>query len=281
MDKTKKILTKILLYFVEIFVIVVSIFPILWVIASSFKTNGEILSSPLALPSSISFEPYIHLFQEYNFPIYFLNSLLAAGISTFVSLLFYAMGGYVIAKFRFPGRGLLFALFTVTLLVPGHSRTQPIFSLITQLNLYDSIWGVTVVYLSAGMAMSIFVLKAGFMAIPASLDEAAGLEGCGFFRTFWSINLPLAKSALSTAGILMFLERILFRVSAHRFRYAAHAADRAGFLHQRILLQLYFPVRRADGRGAAGHHPVRFRAGAGAGQRRVQRRQGLMIPHRF
>lgn len=118
MDKTKKILTKILLYFVEIFVIVVSIFPILWVIASSFKTNGEILSSPLALPSSISFEPYIHLFQEYNFPVYFLNSLLAAGISTFVSLLFYAMGGYVIAKFRFPGRGLLFALFTVTLLVP-------------------------------------------------------------------------------------------------------------------------------------------------------------------
>ena len=205
MDKTKKILTKILLYFVEIFVIVVSIFPILWVIASSFKTNGEILSSPLALPSSISFEPYIYLFQEYNFPVYFLNSLLAAGISTFVSLLFYAMGGYVIAKFRFPGRGLLFALFTVTLLVPGHSRTQPIFSLITQLNLYDSIWGVTVVYLSAGMAMSIFVLKAGFMAIPASLYEAAGLEGCGFFRTFWSINLPLAKSALSTAGILMFL----------------------------------------------------------------------------
>ena len=95
----------------EIFVIVVSIFPILWVIASSFKTNGEILSSPLALPSSLSFEPYIHLFQEYNFPVYFLNSLLAAGISTFVSLLFYAMGGYVIAKFRFPGRGLLFALF--------------------------------------------------------------------------------------------------------------------------------------------------------------------------
>lgn len=205
MEKTKKILTKVLLYFVEIFVIVVSVFPILWVIASSFKTNGEILSSPLALPTSISFEPYAYLFREYNFPIYFLNSLLAAGISTVVSLLFYAMGGYVIAKFRFPGRGLLFALFTVTLLVPGHSRTQPIFSLVTQLNLYDSIWGVTLVYLSAGMAMSIFVLKAGFMAIPASLDEAASLEGSGFFRTFWSINLPLAKSALSTAGILMFL----------------------------------------------------------------------------
>ena len=115
------------------------------------------------------------------------------------------LGAYVIAKFEFPGRKLLFALFTITLLVPSHSKTQPIFSLITKLNLYDSIWGVTLVYLSAGMAMSIFVLKAGFMAIPKSLDEAATLDGASFFRTFWTINLPLAKSALATAGILMFL----------------------------------------------------------------------------
>ena len=97
------------------------------------------------------------------------------------------MGAYVIAKFEFPGRKLLFALFTITLLVPSHSKTQPIFSLIMKLNLYDSIWGVTLVYLSAGMAMSIFVLKAGFMAIPKSLDEAATLDGASFLRT-----LPIA-----------------------------------------------------------------------------------------
>ena len=73
------------------------------------------------------------------------------------------------------------------------------------LNLYDNIWGVTLVYLSAGMAMSIFLLKAGFMAVPRALDEAAAIEGAGFFRIFWMINLPLTKSALTTAGILMFL----------------------------------------------------------------------------
>ena len=182
-----------------------SVFPILWVIMSSFKTNGEILTSPLALPTSFSLDAFIHLFQNYSFPIYFLNSLLAAGISTLVSLFFYAMGAYVIAKFNFPGRRLLFVLFTITLLVPGHSKSQPIFSLISDLGLFDSIWGVTLVYLSAGMAMSIFVLKAGFMAIPKSLDEAAIIDGAGFMRTFLLINLPLAKSALSTAGILMFL----------------------------------------------------------------------------
>lgn len=205
MNTVKKTATQAFMYLVELVVILLSVFPILWVVMSAFKTNGEILSSPLALPTSFSLDTFVYLFETYNFPVYFLNSLLAAGVSTLVSLLFYAMGAYVIAKFEFPGRKLLFILFTITLLVPGHSKSQPIFSLVSDLGLFDSIWGVTLVYLSAGMAMSIFVLKADFMAIPKSLDEAAIIDGAGFMRTFWSINLPLAKSALSTAGILMFL----------------------------------------------------------------------------
>ena len=205
MNTVKKTATQAFMYLVELVVILLSVFPILWVVMSAFKTNGEILSSPLALPTSFSLDTFVYLFETYNFPVYFLNSLLAAGVSTLVSLLFYAMGAYVIAKFEFPGRKLLFILFTITLLVPGHSKSQPIFSLVSDLGLFDSIWGVTLVYLSAGMAMSIFVLKAGFMAIPKSLDEAAIIDGAGFMRTFWSINLPLTKSALSTAGILMFL----------------------------------------------------------------------------
>lgn len=205
MSTVKKAACQAFMYLVELVVILLSVFPILWVVMSAFKTNGEILTSPLALPTSFSLDVFVHLFETYNFPVYFLNSLLAAGVSTLVSLLFYAMGAYVIAKFEFPGRKLLFILFTITLLVPGHSKSQPIFSLVSDLGLFDSIWGVTLVYLSAGMAMSIFVLKAGFMAIPKSLDEAAIIDGADFMRTFWSINLPLAKSALATAGILMFL----------------------------------------------------------------------------
>ena len=203
--KLKKGLTRTFMYAIEIFVIVISAFPILWVIMSAFKTNGEILTNPLALPTSITLDTFAHLFDTYNFPVYFLNSLLAAGVSTIVSLLFYSMGAYVIAKFRFPGRQLLYILFTITLLVPSHSKTQPIFGLVMQLGLYDNIWGVTFVYLSMGMAMSIFILKAGFMAVPKSLDDAAIVDGASFLRVFWRINLPLAKNSLTTAGVLMFL----------------------------------------------------------------------------
>lgn len=205
MERIKKILTGSMMYALMLFVVIISLFPVLWVINASFKTNAEILSNPFSLPGSLSFEAYQYLFANYSFGRYFANSLLAAGVSTIVSLMFYAMGAYVLAKFNFPGKNLFFVLFTITLLVPAHSRTQPIFSLIMHLNLYDNIWGVTLVYLSAGMAMSIFLLKAGFMAVPRALDEAAAIEGAGFFRIFWMINLPLTKSALTTAGILMFL----------------------------------------------------------------------------
>ncbi len=205
MAKSKNIGVKIFLHAVQIFVIVVSVFPILWVIVSSFKTNGQILSSPFSLPTSISFEPYIYLFEKYNFLRYTFNSLLVAASSTLVSLFFFAMGGYALGKYRFPGRNLIFALFTITMLVPTQAKAQPIFSLIMKLNLYDNIWGLALVYLSSGMAMSIFVLRSTFMSIPKSLDEAAMLDGVGFFRIFWSINLPLAKNGLATAGVLMFL----------------------------------------------------------------------------
>ena len=201
----KRFTLKTFLFIVMLFTVTVSIFPIIWVIMSAFKTNAQILSNPFSLPTSISFDAFAYIFEKYDFVRYFINSFVICISSTAVSLIIFAMGGYVLAKFRFPGRNIIFALFTITLLVPGQSKAQPIFSLIMKMNLYDNIWGLAVVYLSMGLAMSMFILKSTFMSIPKSLDEAAALEGAGFFTTFWKINLPLAKSGLATAGILMFL----------------------------------------------------------------------------
>ncbi|GKX28230.1 sugar ABC transporter permease [Vallitalea longa] len=205
MNKTKKILSKIFTYVVIVFTIIVSTFPIIWVIISSFKTNGEILSSPFSLPSSINFDAYMYLFEKYDFLTYAINSILITSVATLGSLIIYALGAYVIAKYDFPGKNLFYVLFTLTLLVPAHSRTQPIFSLIMKLNLYNTREALMLVYLSGGMAMSMFILKSTFMAIPKSFDEAASIEGAGFFKVFYKINLPLAKNGLLTAGVLMFL----------------------------------------------------------------------------
>ena len=150
-------------------------------------------------------DAYSYIFEKYNFVSYFFHSLLVSLGSTFVSLLIYSMAGYALSKFRFPGRNLLFTLFTITLLVPATAKAQPIFSLIVRMGLINTLSGLSMVYVSSGMAMSLFILRAAFLSVPKELDESARLDGAGFFRTFWKINLPLARSGMATAGILMFL----------------------------------------------------------------------------
>lgn len=198
-------LFKAFMYLTLIFTVAVSVYPILWVIQSSFKSNAAILSSPFSLPDTYNFDAYVSVLNQYSFGLYGLNSLLVSTLSTALSLLIFSMSAYVFAKFRFPLKNLIYVLFTITLLVPGHTKTQPIFSLIMRLNLYDTKTGLGLVYLSGGIAMSLFVLRATFMGIPMELNEAADIDGAGFMRTFLQINLPLAKNGLTTAGILMFL----------------------------------------------------------------------------
>ena len=140
------------------FTILLSLFPIVWVILSSFKTNAAILSDPFSLPTSFSLEPYSYIFSKYDFIGYFLNSTLVSLSATLLALLIYAMGAYVFAKYNFPGKNLLFILYSITLLVPAQSKAQPIFSLLIHLNLYDSLPGLSLVYISMGLAMSTFVL---------------------------------------------------------------------------------------------------------------------------
>jgi raffinose/stachyose/melibiose transport system permease protein len=201
----EKMVFYVLVYMLFAFVVVVSVGPLLWVMISSFKTNAEILTEPFALPRKIDFGPYISVIKGNNFLRYALNSVIISTTSTAGSLIMYAMGAYVFARFNFPFKNVLFTLFVLTMLVPGHTKTQPIFYIIMKLNLYNTRTGIGLVYLSGGIAMSLFVMRAAFMAIPREMSEAAVIDGIGFFRNFWQMHVPLAKNGLATAGILMFL----------------------------------------------------------------------------
>lgn len=210
MNKTKTtgwFLTRVFMYTFIILTVVISVFPVLWVILSSFKTNAEILNGAYVMPTSLDagIEAYKYLFEKYDFLGYFINSLKVSIGSTVISLVIYSMAGYALAKFRFPGRNLLFSLFTITLLVPSTAKAQPIFSMIIDMGMYNTLTGLSLVYISCGMAMSLFILRAAFLSVPKELDEAARIDGAGFLRTFFTVNVPLAKSGMATAGILMFL----------------------------------------------------------------------------
>lgn len=200
-----KLIKGIISYGILLFTVIVSIFPILWIAMSAFKTNGQILSNPFSLPTSFDFTPFIKAFTQYNFLLYTFNSFFISSLATLMALFIFTLAAYVLAKYEFRGKNLFYILFTLTLLVPGHTKAQPIFSLILSLDIYDTPWALILVYLSNGMALAVFILKAAFNTIPKSLDEAALIDGANFWKIFTKINLPLIKSGLATAGILMFL----------------------------------------------------------------------------
>ena len=103
MKLVKKISVKTIMYFLLIFTVVVSVFPILWVIMSSFKTNGEIMSGPFVLPSQINFDAYRYLFENYDFLTYTINSIYVSFVPTILALVIYTAAAYVIAKYNFTG----------------------------------------------------------------------------------------------------------------------------------------------------------------------------------
>jgi raffinose/stachyose/melibiose transport system permease protein len=192
-------------YLVLVFTVVVSIGPILWIIFSSFKSNKAILSNPFSLPTGIDFHAYLQVLKMNNFLRYFSNSVIISVSSTLIALFFYALAAYAFAKYDFKGKKVLFILFSITLLIPGFATAQPIFSLINLTGLYDTKTALIVVYISSGLAVSLFILRATFMSIPKELDESAYIESANFWQVFFYINLPLAKSGLATAGVLLFL----------------------------------------------------------------------------
>jgi raffinose/stachyose/melibiose transport system permease protein len=192
-------------YLVFAFVLIISVAPFIWVLISSFKTNREILGSAFTLPSKISFDGYRIALELANIPMRFLTSLTVASSATVISILFYSMAAYVLARFNFKLKNFVYGLLICSMLIPGNSMLQPIYTIIRTLGLYDKKGALILVYSGFGMAMTLFLLKGFFQTIPRELDEAALIDGAGFFTVYFRIMLPLAKPAFVSAAILTFI----------------------------------------------------------------------------
>lgn len=183
----------------------VALFPIVWVIMSSFKTNAEILSNGIGLPSSLSPDGYIAALTISPILKYFGNSVVITVITTVLNVLFLAMAAYVFARVRFRGKNLLYFILSLSLVVPTTALLQPVYSVVTTMGLYDTKMGLILVYTAINMPMSLLILRGTFQSIPRALEEAAYLDGAGFLRTFFQIVLPCAKGGLTSAAVLTFL----------------------------------------------------------------------------
>ena len=187
------------------FFVVISIGPLIWIIMSSFKSNKEILSSAFALPSSFSLSGYKAALDMAPIFKFYGNSIIISVLSTLLNVVVVSMAAYVLARHKFKGSTFVTLLLSVSLLIPTAALLMPIYKIMTALGLFDTRTGLILVYAALGLPTSLFIFKSYFQSIPKELEEAACIDGAGFFRTFFVIVFPLAKPGLATGAILQFL----------------------------------------------------------------------------
>jgi raffinose/stachyose/melibiose transport system permease protein len=182
-----------------------AIFPFLWLVLASLKTNAELLDDPFKLPKVFQFKNYTDAIEAAGLGRLIINSLVISTSATFLNILFSSMVAFAIARHTFWGRNVLFLTISAGILVPLNALIIPYFAIINYLNLYDTRTGLILVYCAIGLPVSTFILTVFFKSIPKEIEEAAYLDGCNFVSRYFRIMLPLALPGLATAGTFQFI----------------------------------------------------------------------------
>jgi raffinose/stachyose/melibiose transport system permease protein len=182
-----------------------AIFPFLWLVLASLKTNAELLDDPFKLPKVFQFKNYTDAIEAAGLGRLIINSLVISTSATFLNILFSSMVAFAIARHTFWGRNVLFLTISAGILVPLNALIIPYFAIINYLNLYDTRTGLILVYCAIGLPVSTFILTEFFKSIPKEIEEAAYLDGCNFVSRYFRIMLPLALPGLATAGTFQFI----------------------------------------------------------------------------
>ena len=192
----------VVLYAIALLTAAVILVPIGYGVLGGFKDNGQLSSNPLGLPSPWVMSNYTGILGSPDFWRPLWNTTFIAVATTLLTVAVAAMAGFIFARFAFRGREMLFMLFTIGLMFPFAVAILPLFVLLRQLDLLNNPLGVILPQAAFGLPVTIIILRAFFRAIPAELEEAATLDGCGPLGFFWRILLPMARPALATVSVL-------------------------------------------------------------------------------
>jgi N-acetylglucosamine transport system permease protein len=181
------------------------IFPMLWSVMTSFKTDQEIFFSPWALPKTLVFDNFVRAWVKARMGAYLINTLVIIIPALFLTLLLSAMASYVLARFEFRGRTFITYLFLLGMIFPIFLALVPLYFVMTKLKLLDTYPGLILVYVAFSLSFTTFFLTNFFRTLPKELGEAALMDGANQFDIFSRVYLPLAKPGLITMGIFNFL----------------------------------------------------------------------------
>ncbi|MCX6048584.1 MAG: carbohydrate ABC transporter permease [Chloroflexi bacterium] len=204
--RRQQLLGRTLLYTIAIVASILFMMPFAWTVFSSLKSPSELYMFPPSwLPTTPRFANYAEVFDVSPFGRWLWNSVIVAGLATFGAVLSAALTGYSFARFRYPGRDLIFLLTLGTLMLPAEVTLIPLYLLFNKAGWLDSYRPLIVPSFFGGGAFLIFMMRQFFLTLPRDLDEAARIDGAGYLRIFWQIILPLSIPALVTAAIITFI----------------------------------------------------------------------------
>jgi multiple sugar transport system permease protein len=183
------------------------LFPLFWLLSSSFKMEAEIFKSPPSLfPSRLYLDPYLDQFKgQYNMFRSFLNSCIISGGTMALSVILSSMAAYGLARFTFRGRKILILSFLITQMLPATLILTPLFIIFNKLNFYNTFWGPMIADATIAIPFSVLMLRTYFLSIPKELDDSARVDGCNALMAFWKIMLPIAYPGAVVVAVFSFL----------------------------------------------------------------------------
>lgn len=205
MHNNKSLSKIIFIYCLLIIIAILMLFPLLWLVSTSFKSAGEDIFTfpPQFIPQQFTFENFTLVWQNYPFGRYLLNSSITAVLTVILNLLFCSLAAYPLARLNFKGKDLIFALVIATIMIPFQIVMIPLYIFAVQFGLRNNYLGIILPNLAS--AFGIFLLRQAFQGVPKELEEASRIDGCSEIGIWWHIMLPAVRPATITLAIFVFI----------------------------------------------------------------------------
>ncbi len=181
---------------------VVFLYPVALMVLTAFKTTPEIFKNPFGLPAELTFKGFRTVWERANFGNYLRNSLLITSASALLLVATAAPAAYALARYSFRLRGALFLFFLAGIMIPIRLGILPLYLLMRDLGLIDTPFALILTYAASGTPMAVFLLSVFFRNLPRELEDAARIDGCTEWQTFYRVMLPLVKPGLATVIII-------------------------------------------------------------------------------
>ncbi|OIO38296.1 MAG: sugar permease [Candidatus Omnitrophica bacterium CG1_02_46_14] len=204
-EKVRRVTTSFFIHTFLIFISIGCLFPLWWAFSSSLKTQRTVFSDLSFFPKNPHWENYAAAWTKGDFGLYFLNSLVYTVVVVLGVLFIASLAAYAFSRLHFPGKNILFFVIISTLMIPIPGSFIALYVLLNKLHLINTRLGYILPQINGQLALGIFILKTFFDDLPKELEDSARMDGCGKFRIYWNIALPLARPAIAVLAIFTIL----------------------------------------------------------------------------